>query len=202
MQVEVQDLGVGVVQQAPKPIGGAVKARKVSIVHGRIVMAKDVHVLLGAVAQVPTMALTSRRRSGAAHIGACVDAVQLAPIEQGRTSIFQARADHLGRGMDPVEWQRKGGVAASPQKLRAMARRTEAAAMRDGGNQHRSSRVTRVKWATGRGKAFRVPARRLIEYGFCKGVQGPSSGVEFAPVCTPVRCPRCRNENFVCEIGV
>ena len=138
MQVEVQDLGVGVVQQAPKPIGGAVKARKVSIVHGRIVMAKDVHVLLGAVAQVPTMALTSRRWSGAAHIGACVDAVQLAPIEQGRTSIFQARADHLGRGMDPVEWQRKGGVAASPQKLRAMARRTEAAAMRDGGNQHRS----------------------------------------------------------------
>ena len=31
-------------------------------------------------------------------------------------------------------------------------------------------------------------------------VQGPSSGVEFAPVCTPVRCPRCRNENFACEI--
>ena len=38
----------------------------------------------------------------------------------------------------------------------------------------------------------------LIEYGCCKGVQGPSSGVEFAPVCTPVRCPRCRNEN-ACE---
>ena len=137
MQVEVQDLGVGVVQQAPKPIGGAVKARKVSIVHGRIVMAKDVRVLLGAVTQVPTMALTSRRGSGAAHIGACVDAVQLAPIEQGRTSIFQARADHLGRGMDPVERQRERGVAASSQKLRAMARRAEAAAVRDRGKQHR-----------------------------------------------------------------
>jgi hypothetical protein len=135
--VEVQDLGVGVVQQAPKPIGGAVKARKVSIVHGRIVMAKDVRVLLGAVTQVPTMALTSRRWSGAAHIGACVDAVQLAPIEQGRTSIFQARADHLGRGMDPVKRQREGGVAASSQKLRAMARRPEAAAVRDRGKQHR-----------------------------------------------------------------
>ena len=24
-------------------------------------------------------------------------------------------------------------------------------------------------------------------------------GVEFAPVCTPVRCPRCRNENFACD---
>ena len=35
--------------------------------------------------------------------------------------------------------------------------------------------------------------------GCCKGVQGPSSGAEFAPVCTPVRCPRCRNENFACE---
>ena len=43
------------------------------------------------------------------------------------------------------------------------------------------------------------PAWRLIEYGCCKGVQGPLSGVEFAPVCTPVRCPRCRNENFACE---
>jgi hypothetical protein len=136
LQVEVQDLGVGVVQQAPKPIGGAVKARKVSIMHGRIVMAKDVRVLLGAVTQVPTMALTSRRWSGAAHVGACVDAVQLAPIEQGRTSIFQARADHLGRGMDPVKRQREGGVAASSQKLRAMARRPEAAAVRDRGNQH------------------------------------------------------------------
>ena len=29
-----------------------------------------------------------------------------------------------------------------------------------------------------------------------------SSGVEFAPVCTPVRCPRCRNENFACELAV
>jgi hypothetical protein len=141
--VEVQDLGVGVVQQAPKPIGGAVKARKVSIMHGRIVMAKDVRVLLGAVTQVPTMALTSRRGSGAAHVGACVDAAQLAPIEQGRTSIFQARADHLGRGMDPVERQREGGVAASSQKLRAMARRPEAAAVRDRGNQHRG--LSRVK---------------------------------------------------------
>ena len=46
---------------------------------------------------------------------------------------------------------------------------------------------------------FRGPAWRLIEYGCCKGVQGPSSGVELAPVCTPVRCPRCRNENFACE---
>ena len=32
-----------------------------------------------------------------------------------------------------------------------------------------------------------MPARRLIEYGCGKGVQGSSSVVEFAPVCTPVR---------------
>ena len=34
---------------------------------------------------------------------------------------------------------------------------------------------------------LRGPARWLIEYGCCKGVQGPSSGVEVSSVCTPVR---------------
>ena len=33
-------------------------------------------------------------------------------------------------------------------------------------------------------------ADRVREYGCCKGVQGPSSGVEVSSVCTPVRCPR------------
>ena len=44
-----------------------------------------------------------------------------------------------------------------------------------------------------------------FKYGCCKDVQGPSSGVEFASVCTPVRSShgvkKLQNENFACEIS-
>ena len=46
---------------------------------------------------------------------------------------------------------------------------------------------------------FCGPARRLIEYGCCKGVLGPSSGVEVSLYVRRSGVLVCRNENFDCE---
>ena len=44
-----------------------------------------------------------------------------------------------------------------------------------------------------------VKARWLIEYGCCKGVQGPSSGLKFHLCVRRSGVLGCRNENFACE---